>query len=140
MKEAVKKEAEKIWIPKVPASEIRTRAAHIRPVVSFPIIGKCYIRPPDIFDEVYLRRPRPRWPAWGLKKSITLKTYHAKSDDEIFSPTIAEVLAQIPFEHLKATVAFEILDMYDSAAGSHHDPQACVAGYMVAHSRLYTLR
>jgi hypothetical protein len=125
------KRVEKTWIPKVPASEIRTRAAHIRPVVSFPIIGNCYIWNVDLFQEAFTRGAWPKRPALGLKWVHNIRTYHVCQEDDIFRPSVAEVLAQIPFEYLNKTKAFRVVEVT-------HDADACVAGYHTALTSLYT--
>jgi hypothetical protein len=55
----------------------------------------------------------------------------------MFKPSIAEVLAQIPEEHLEQVLAFEIVDSPNNVDDLNAEREALNAGYHIATTRLY---
>jgi hypothetical protein len=66
-----------------------------------------------------------------------ITTHHSWGHYSLFKPSIAEVLAQIPAEHLNQVVAFEIVVKPETAEDLNKDLEALNAGYHVATTRLY---
>ncbi len=130
----------KEWIPQIPESQTRKLAERIKPVVEFPWFGKCYIWRVDLFSVAYTWAPRPLFWAWRLKPLCDITTYHSWSYYGFFKPSVAEVLSQIPAEHLDRVVAFEIVGRPVWAEDMTKDKESKVAfdaGYHVATTRLY---
>ena len=129
--------AERVWIPKVPATRIAELADRIKPVIQFKRHGICYIEPVDLFNVAYTWDPKPAEEAKGLKVLCDITTYHGYGYYGCFKPSIAEVLAQIPAEHLDKVIAFEIVKSPQTADDLNREPEALNAGYHVATTRLY---
>lgn len=127
----------KIWIPEVSEERIRELADRIKPVVQFARKGKCYIQPVDLFGVAYTWEPKPADKATGLKSLCDITTYHTYGYYGFFKPSVAEVLAQIPAEHLDKVVAFEIVRSPDTVDDLNQEHEALNAGYHVAMTRLY---
>lgn len=127
----------KIWIPEVPQERIKELAERIRPVVEFARKGKCYIEPVDLFRIAYTWDPKSADKAKGLKPLCDITTHHTFGYHGFFKPSIAEVLAQIPAEHLDKVVAFEIVEGPETADDLDREREALNAGYHVATTRLY---
>lgn len=125
------------WIPDVPEHRIHELARRIKPVVEFQRKGKCYIKPVDLFKIAYTWDPKPAGKAKGLRKLRDITTYHTYSYYGFFKPSIAEVLAQIPEEHVNEVVAFEIVGSPESADDLNREREAIDAGYHVAVTTLY---
>ncbi|MEK7628729.1 MAG: hypothetical protein AAB421_04930 [Patescibacteria group bacterium] len=140
---------EKTWIPKVPEKRIRELGERIKPVIRFAKGAKGlfrsdeghphYIKPVDLFGVAYTWNPKPAERAKGLKPVCDITTYHGFAYHGFFKPSVAEVLAQIPKEHLDSVVAFEILDSPQTASDLNAEHEALNAGYHVATTRLYKL-
>ncbi len=90
----------------------------------------CYIKYDDPRMDNFVQNPKPKSIAEGLKHLADIKTYHKFGVPVIFSPSIAEVLAQIPKKYLDEAVAFETI-----ANGLSHDN--LVDDYHVTVTRLY---
>jgi hypothetical protein len=140
-------EVEKTWIPEVPKERIEELGGRIRPVVRFAL-GKDglfrshkghphYIEPVDLFGIAYTWDPKPTTQVSGLKPLADIRTYHTYGYQGFFKPSIAEVLAQIPEEHLDQVVAFEIVDYPQHAEDLNRELEALNSGYHVATTRLY---
>lgn len=127
----------KIWIPEVSNEYVFDLAKRIKPVVEFSSKGKHYIKPVDLFRIAYTWEPKPAKRAKGLKPLCDITTYHAFGYQAFFKPSIAEVLAQIPAEHLDKVVAFEIVKGPETADDLNGELEALNAGYHVATTRLY---
>lgn len=125
------------WIPEVSKERIRELAERIKPVVQFVRNGRCYIKPVDLFGIAYTWNPKSAGKATGLKPLCDITTYHTYGYYGMFKPSIAEVLAQIPAEHLDKVVAFEIVDSPKDADDLNRQSKAINAGYHVATTRLY---
>ncbi len=96
-----------------------------------------YIKPVDPFNIAYAWDPKPSDKATGLKHLCDIRTYHTYGYYGSFKPSIAEVLAQIPAEHLDIVVAFEIVDSPKDVNDLNREREAMDAGYHVATTRLY---
>lgn len=127
----------RVWIPEVVKERIQELAERIKPIVQFPREGKCYIKPVDLFGIAYTWDPKSADKATGLKPLCDITTYHTYSYHGFFKPSIAEVLAQIPAEHLDKVVAFEIVENPETADDLNREREALNAGYHVATTRLY---
>lgn len=102
----------RIWIPEVPKEKICELAKKIKPVIYFNQCGLSYIKPVDIFELSFTRRPQFNGGASFLEVVCSIRTYHECNPCGfcMFGPTIAEVLVQIPEEYLDKVVAFQVLD------------------------------
>ena len=127
----------KSWIPEVPKKRIQKLAERIKPVVQFASKGKRYIKPVDLFGVAYTWDPKAANKAPGLKPLCDIITYHTYGYYGFFKPSIAEILAQIPAEHLDKVVAFEIVGSPETADDLNEEHEALNAGYHVATTRLY---
>ncbi len=130
-------EQKKKWIPDVPQARIRELFERIKPVVQFGQKGLCYIKPVDLFGVAYTWNPKPADRATGLKDLCDITTYHTFGYHGFFKPSIAEVLAQIPEEHLDKVVAFEIVSGPETTDDLNREGEALNAGYHVATTRLH---
>lgn len=79
------------------------------------------IKPVDPFTVPFMVNPKPDERARYLVKLRNITTYHVKNGRGHFSPTIAEVIAQIPGELLARTVAFEIMERLETRADGRAD-------------------
>lgn len=142
MAETIEKAGEtKVWIPDVPKHRIREMAKRIKPVVTFngpKKSGPHFIKPVDLFEIAYTWDPKPAGKAVGLEPLCDITTYHSWAYAGFFKPTIAEVLAQIPAEHINKAVAFEIVDRPRTCADMNKEHEALNTSYHVATTRLYT--
>jgi hypothetical protein len=128
------------WSPKVP--EISERrilelAERIKPVVTFEEEGRCYIKPVDMFSESFTWDPEPASKAIGLKLLCDITTYHPYGYYGSFKPSVAQVILQIPAEHLDRVVAFEIVKHPETADDLDAESEIFNSGYHVATTRLY---
>ncbi|MBI4118791.1 MAG: hypothetical protein HY452_00830 [Parcubacteria group bacterium] len=140
----------KRWIPKIPKKRIKELAKRIKPVVRFARGANglfesseghlFHIKPVDLFGIAYTWDPKPTDKATGLKRLCDIRTYHTYGYYGFFKPSIAEVLAQIPTEHLTEVVAFEIVESPETAGDLNREHEALNAGYHVATTRLYVRR
>lgn len=126
----------KVWIPEVPKDQIVLLAERIKPVYDFGH-KKRYIKPVDLFNVSYIWEPISAKRAVGIKPLCDIRTYHGYGHYGMFKPSIAEVLAQIPDEHLSKVVAFEIVNCPKDADDLNKEQEALNAGYHVATTRLY---
>jgi hypothetical protein len=127
----------KIWIPEVSEDRIKELARRIKPIVEFRGQGKCYIESVNLFDTAYTCDPKSTGRAQDIKPLRDIRTYHKYSFALFFKPSIAEVLAQIPEECLDRVIAFEIVESPETVDDINNEPEARVAGYHVATTRLY---
>jgi hypothetical protein len=128
------------WSPRVPEmSDLRILelAQRIKPVVTFEEEGCCYIKPVDMFSESFTWDPEPASKATGLKLLCDITTYHPYGYYGSFKPSIAQVLLQIPSEHLGKVVAFEIVKHPETADDLDPESEIFNSGYHVATTRLY---
>ena len=135
---------QKVWIPQVPRERIEELAMRIKPVIRFTrgwSFGEgqskrgdlYYIKPVDLFGIAYTWSPKRGKKAKGLVPLCEITTYHRWGHYVLFKPSIAEVLAQIPKEHLDAVVAFEVGEI----APFEDDREAFNAMLHVATTQLY---
>jgi len=128
------------WTPKVP--EMSERRIHelverIKPVVTFKDEGCCYIKPVDPLSGSYTWEAEPARHAVALKALCDITTYHPYDYYGSFKASVAQVILQIPPEHLDKVTAFEIVKYPETA--DDLDPQSEIfnSGYHVATTRLY---
>jgi|SRR6266850_5096884 len=132
--------AKKKWVlevPRLPEDRIRELAGRIKPVVEFKREGRCYIKPVDVFAEAFTWDSEPASKATGLKPLCDITTYHPYGYYGFFKPSIAQVILQIPQEHLDTVIAFEIVKSPDIPDGLDPESDVFNAGYHVATTRLY---
>lgn len=137
----------KSWIPEVPKERIRDLAERIKPVMRFALGEKglfrspegylYHIKPVDLFGITFTWLPESDEKAVGLKPLCVITTYHTYAYYGFFKPTIAEVLAQIPAEHLDKVVAFEIIGSPETVDDLNREAEALNVGYHVAITQLY---
>lgn len=128
------------WTPQVPGmseQRILELARQIKPVVTFKEEGSCYIDPVDPFSESYLWDPQPADPATGLNVLCDITTYHPYGYYGSFKPSIAQVILQVPSEHLDRVVAFEIVKLPETVEDLEAEGEIFNSGYHVATTRLY---
>jgi len=132
--------AKKKWVlevPGLPEDRIRELALRIKPAVEFKREGRCYIKPVDVFAEAFTWDSEPASNATGLKPLCDITTYHPYGYYGFFKPSIAQVILQIPQEHLDTVIAFEIVKSPDIPDGLDPESDVLNAGYHVATTRLY---
>lgn len=138
METTVVREEEKIWIPQITDEKLGELFERIKPVADFGFfLGLRYIRPVDLRGTAYTWDTRPAKKIRGLKLLCTIKTYHEYDYYGLFKPSIAEVLAQIPEEHLNTVVAFQIIGTPWSKDDLIQENKALNAGYYVATTKLF---
>lgn len=130
-------QVKKSWIPKISDERLRELHKRIKPVVRFANKDLFYIEPVDLRNIAYTWDPKPADKAMGLKTLCDITTYHTYSYYGFFKPSIAEVIAQIPEEHLQKVVAFEIVGKPETASDLNREHEALNEGYHVATTRLY---
>ena len=128
------------WVLEVldlPGDRLRELADRIKPVVDFQREGRCYIKPVDVFAEAFTWDAEPASKAADLKALCDITTYHPYGYYGFFKPSIAQVILQIPQEHLEKVIAFEIVKSPDIPDGLDPESEVLNAGYHVATTRLY---
>ncbi len=136
MKETARHE-KKSWIPSISDERLRELFEKIKPVVDFGKKGLRYIKQEDLRNIAYTWDPKPAKKAKNLYNLCDITTYHSYGHYVLFKPSIAEVLAQIPKEHLDKVIAFEIVKSPETADDLNREREATNAGYHVAMTRLY---
>lgn len=151
-------------IPEVPQKVIGELAKRIRPVIRFARVrqkirngkivevldpnGKLqrddrgslyFIKPVNPFNIAFPWDPKPDTRAPRLQELCKITTYHTWAYYGCFKPTIAEVLAQIPAEHLDKTIAFSTQGP-ETAADLNRHIEITNEGYHVAETTLYIRR
>ena len=125
----------KIRIPDLPLAQIMELATRIRPVKT----GK--VDPGDQLGEITCLlswQYEPGVKKEGLKPLCDIPTLHTFGQyPRRFRPSVDEVLAQIPEQHLRRVVAFEIVSRPRTAEDLKKHPEAFESGYHVATTRLY---
>jgi hypothetical protein len=109
----------------------------IKPVVMFRNEGCCYIKPVDPFSEAYTWDAEPARKAVGLKALCDITTYHPYSYYGCFRASVAQVILQIPPEHLDKVIAFEIVKHPETADDLDPESEIFNSGYHIATTRLY---
>jgi len=123
-------------IPDISDEKLESLVKKIRPVVKcFKLLDTdileahpkgdllCYIEDVDPVGDSFLRNPKPERLAKDLKHLADIKTYHKFSVPVVFSPFVAEVLAQIPEKYLDKVVAFETISegfTYENLVDDYH--------------------
>jgi len=129
--------SQKIWIPVIAYSTLNRFSKIIKIVMDYPDLGKHYIKLEGLYKPLTWD-PEPLGPAEGLKKICDIKTYHRFVQGTGFTPTFAEVIAQIPEHVIKKVVAFEIIKSPVEDKNMHKNKKAYKAGYLTATTRLYS--
>jgi hypothetical protein len=125
-------------VPDMAEARIRELAERIKPVMEFKEEGRCYIKPVDIFAESFTWDPEQGSEATGLKPICDITTYHPYGYIGNFKPSVAQVILQIPREHLDKVIAFEIVKAPDEFPDNlTPEYEALDAGYHTATTRLY---
>ena len=104
---------EKVWIPVLSREESTGLLKRVRPVVYLNGHGACYIYPADKPvdpEAVFLRDPIKDSKADDIQFLAEIRTKHSFCWRFIFSPTMAEVLAQIPSDLIDRVVAIQIVN------------------------------
>ena len=128
------------WTPKVPEMSERRLlelVERIKPVVTFKEEGRCYIKPVDPFSEHYTWGAEPAGKAVGLQALCDITTYHPYGYYGSFRASVAQVILQIPPEHLDNVIAFEIVKYPETAEELDPESEIFNSGYHVATTRLY---
>ena len=137
---ALANENKQHWTPEtqeMSEQRILELAKQIKPIVTFKEEGSCYVRPVDPFSESYLWDPRPADRATGLSVLCDITTYHPYGYYGSFKPSIAQVILQVPSEHLDRVVAFEIVKPPETVDDLDRESEIFNSGYHVATTRLY---
>lgn len=132
----IEAQEEKVWIPEISDERLAELVERIKPTCRFNDELR-YIEPVDPRRVAYMWSPKPAETADDLNPVADIRTYHSYGAPNVFKPSIAEVLAQIPDEHLSNVVAFEIMNSPDDADDLNRELEALNAGYHVATTRLY---
>jgi len=128
----------KSWIPAISNTKLAKLCARIRPIVTFPELGKRYISFVDPRNVSYLWDPTAtNEEVEGIAELKAITTYHTFGFYGLFKPSIAEVIAQIPEDLLDQVVAFEIIKSPEDAEDLKRERKATSAGYHVAVTMLY---
>lgn len=159
----------KVWIPDLSEMRARELASRISPVVLFIREDNGSLRRPswkelswsredglfsssedtalhyiesidDWFETAYTFNPMPTERAAGLDKICDIETHHRFQNKVVFGASVAEVLAQIPEEHLDSVVAFQIIDYPKTNRDFDKSPEALEAlnnDHHIAKTRLY---
>ena len=136
MAELTEEKSRIIRIPNISGERLSELLKRIKPVVYFAGRGLCYIKELHPFV-IYLRYATPLRDADDIRGFSDIITYHTYGYRSIFNPTIAEVLAQIPEQHVDNVIAFEILSDPNETNDFNKDSEALAAGYHAATTRLY---
>ena len=156
-------------IPKMSRSQIRKLAKRIRPILRFAKVvtethptasggvevitrlnpkGKLqrdgrgsfyFIKPVNPFTVAFAWSPTPVGRPPRLQELCTITTYHGYAFYGFFKPSVAEVIAQIPKEHLDTVVAFSVKGP-ETAEDLNKHIEELNEGYHVAQTTLYIVR
>lgn len=156
-------------IPKMSRSQIRKLARRIRPLIRFAKVitttkptasggveiitrltpkGKLqqdergslyFIKPTNPFTVAFAWSPKPIARPPRLQELCTITTYHGYGFYGFFKPSVAEVIAQIPKEHLDKVVAFSVKGP-ETAEDLNEHIEELNEGYHVAQTTLYIRR
>lgn len=109
-------------IPKLSDEKLKSLVDEIKPVIRCSRLfdtdiveinheGEllCYLEDIDPKIDNFIQKPKLGKVAEGLEHLTDIKTYHKYGVPVVFSPTVEEVLAQIPKKYLDETVAFETI-------------------------------
>lgn len=97
-----------------------------------------YVTIDDWRSQSFLLRPRPSVVASNLSPLRNIRTYHHFTYPAHFTPTVAEVLAQIPAALVPRVVGFEVVSFPKTVDDLANNLEAFEAGYHVATTLLYT--
>lgn len=136
----------KILIPETSEKHLKELAGRIRPIVSRdgvlryvsfknPLLRGCYGSNPELFWHKTLLHVDLGEKVVGLIPCGEIKTYHRFMHRASFTPTSAEVFAQIPEDYVSKVVAFQILGSEES--GVVQEQEALEDNYHTAITRLF---
>lgn len=94
-------------VPSISDDRLKVLRTQMQPVVRNSAGELRYIAPVDARRVSFIWDPKFKGLARGLEEIGRITTYHGCAYYGFFKPSIAEVVAQIPPEHLPRTVAFE---------------------------------
>lgn len=129
----------KIWVPVITDENLAELAERIKPVVKKGSALR-YIEDVGLRTVAFTWSPTLTKKAKGLEPICDITTYHSYGAPNMFKPSIAEVISQIPEKHLTDVVAFQITSSPDTVDDLNREIQALNAGYHVATTTLYRLK
>jgi hypothetical protein len=108
-------------IPNISDDKLNEYYARIKPVARFAYVkshGRKKLEPDPDGDLYYIKHvnlreiaftwdPKPAKKASGLEKLADIETFHTYGYYGLFKPSIAEVIAQIPWQYVSKAAAFE---------------------------------
>ncbi len=134
-------------IPEISDQKLQELCERIKPVIRFARGPKglfrsregyaYYIDPVDPRSIAFTWDPKPTKRATWLQSLCDITTYHTYNYYGLFKPSIAQVIAQIPEEHIDKVVAFEIIICPETSADLNDYNKELNEGYHVATTRLY---
>lgn len=127
--------AKEIGIPDQ-GKRIDEHLRRIEPIVEFKG-EKSYIRHCDPRKVSYIWDAKPAGKADEMTPICKLVTYHSYGAPNLFKPSIAEVVAQIPESIISRVIAFEMIKSPQEAKDLNHENKALNKGYHVATVVLY---
>lgn len=128
---------EDFFIPEISDEELARRTAQIAPLISCS--GQLYhMQDVDPRLKGYNVDPRLQEEAHDLSEICEIQTLHAYGNHGIFDPSIAEVVAQIPEEHLENVNAFYMSKRPKTQAEFNEAMEAFKDGFHVATVKLYS--
>lgn len=125
-----------IQIPEITDERLNELLARIKPVIEFDGV-KHYIKKCHPRNVAYTWDAKKATPAPPLREIATIRTYHTYGYHGFFKPSIAEVIAQIPAEHIDQVTEFEIVKRPMEAKDLNEEKRALNAGFHVATTVLY---
>lgn len=125
------------WIPEITDERLAELVERIKPIVRWDNGDQYYIEPVDPRGVAFTWDPTPTKKAMGLMPIRDITTYHTFGYHGMFKPSIAEVLAMIPEDVIDEVVAFEIVELPETADDLNKNFEALIDGYHVAKTRLY---
>ncbi len=139
-------QTKRAWVQETSEQRLQELAERIRPItqrggvlrfVSFknPLLRGCYGKNPELYWHRTLTHVDVGEEVKGLVSIGEIKTYHSFFLKSTFSPTTAEVLAQIPKDYVDMVVAFQILGSWGN--GVLQDEEALKDNYYTALTRLF---
>jgi hypothetical protein len=125
-------------LPEISDKLLTDRYFHIRPLVEHPGNGELYYieHPKSLRGVAYPWDPELTEKAEDLEPITTIRTLHTWAYYGFFKPTVAEVIAAIPEEHLGEAVAWHLQGPED-VNDLNVEKEAVDAGFHVAYCTLY---
>lgn len=125
-------------VPEISNKILIDRYFRIRPLVQHTVDGDLYYieDPKSLRGVAYPWDPKLKERASDLEPITTIRTLHTWAYYGFFKPTVAEVIAAIPKEHLDEVVAWYLQGPEDADA-LNEEKEAVDAGFHVAYCTLY---